>query len=57
MLAPWYLAGSLAPAKNPLSLDRYPGALVWKHLNADTVGRIAVTDGGIKRLKAWSWLR
>ena len=28
----------------PYSPDRNPDELVWKHLKADTVGRMAVTD-------------
>ena len=28
----------------PYSLDRNPDELVWKHLKADTVGRMTITD-------------
>jgi len=28
----------------PYSPDRNPDELVWKHLKADTVGRMAITD-------------
>src|ERR1700683_3752751 len=28
----------------PYSPDRHPDELVWKHLKADTVGRMAITD-------------
>ncbi len=30
----------------PFAPDRNPGALVWKHLEADTVGRMAATSQG-----------
>jgi transposase len=34
----------------PYSRDRNPDEAVWKHLKADTVGRMSVTGKGFKRM-------
>jgi len=44
-----YAKGQVAPGdtnvgSRPYSPDRNPDELVWKHLKADTVGRMAITD-------------
>ena len=36
----------------PYSPDRNPDELVWKHLKADTVGRMAVIAGTISRARS-----
>ena len=41
----------------PYSPDRNPDELVWKHLKADTVGRMAITDKADFRTKVRSSLR
>ena len=41
----------------PYSPDRNPDELVWKHLKADTVGRMAVTDKDDFKRKVRSSMR
>ena len=41
----------------PYSPDRNPDELVWKHLKADTVGRMAVTDKNDFKAKVRSSMR
>jgi transposase len=41
----------------PYSPDRNPDELVWKHLKADTVGRMAITDKADFKIKVRSSMR
>jgi hypothetical protein len=41
----------------PYSPDRNPDELVWKHLKADTVGRMVVTDKADFKSKVVSSMR
>lgn len=41
----------------PYSPDRNPDELVWKHLKADTVGRMAITDKDDFKAKVRSSMR
>jgi transposase len=41
----------------PYSPDRNPDELVWKHLKADTVGRMTITDNADFKTKVRSSMR
>ena len=41
----------------PYSPDRNPDELVWKHLKADTVGRMAITDKADFKVKVRASMR
>jgi transposase len=41
----------------PYSPDRNPGELVWKHLKADTVGRMTITDKADFKAKIRAFMR
>ena len=51
----WRQAAAVFPAALPP--DRNPDELVWKHLKADTVGRMVVTDKADFKSKVVSAMR